>query len=79
MPSRRAAVELAERLREEGYVVVRRWKYLVLGANNEDEASELAESVKREAPASVSVEAGAVPFVAFGVTQIGGLPILPAN
>jgi hypothetical protein len=79
MPSRRAAEELAGRLREEGHVVTRRWKYLVLGANNEDEASALAEAVRQEAPTSVSVQAGSVPFVAFGTTEIGRLPILPAN
>jgi hypothetical protein len=79
MPSRRAAEDLAGRLRAEGHVVARRWKYLVLGANNEDQASALAELVRQEAPASVSVQTGSVPFVAFGVTEVGRLPILPAD
>ena len=46
--SHRQAVELAERLQAEGRPVIRRWKYLVLGANNEDDASSLAEAIRRE-------------------------------
>jgi hypothetical protein len=54
------AATLAEKLSAEGMTPVRRWKYLVVGANNEDEARELAEHVRREAPrgSAISVEAG---------------------
>ncbi|HEY1919900.1 MAG TPA: hypothetical protein VGH27_30380 [Streptosporangiaceae bacterium] len=79
MPSRHAAIELTEKLQAEGHRAARRWKYLVLGANNEDDAAKLAEQVKQEAPASASVGMGSVPFVPFGKTDIGGLPILPAE
>jgi hypothetical protein len=69
LPSHREAVRLAERLRGEGRAVIRRWKFLVIGANNEDEASELAEAIRREAPDDASIRtemAGAlVPFVVF--------------
>jgi hypothetical protein len=59
LESHREASALADRLAAEGMRPVRRWKYLVVGANNEDEANELAERLRREAPAAaVSVEAG---------------------
>ena len=63
--SHREAVELAKRLQSEGHPVVRRWRYLVLGANNEDEARDLARTMQQEAPASASVRAGPVPFAYF--------------
>jgi hypothetical protein len=51
---------VADRLEREGLRPVRRWTYVVVGANNEGEAHELAERLRREAPTatSVSVEAG---------------------
>ncbi len=64
-PSHHGAVELAKRLQAEGHPVTRRWKYLVLGANNEDEARDLARAMQQEAPASASVHAGPVPFAFF--------------
>jgi hypothetical protein len=63
--SHRDAVKLAERLRAEGHPVIRRWKFLLLGANNEDDARALAEAIKPEVPATASVEASAVPFTHF--------------
>lgn len=69
LPSHREAVKLAERLRGEGRAVIRRWKFLVIGANTEDEAGELAEVIRQEAPAGATAStemAGAlVPFVLF--------------
>jgi hypothetical protein len=59
------AVELAKRLQSEGHPVTRRWRYVVLGANNEDEARDLAQSVQREAPATASVRSAPVPFAHF--------------
>ena len=63
------AVELAGRLRREGRPVVRRWRFLVVGASNEDNAKALARSVQQEAPAdaSVHVEPANVrlPFIPF--------------
>jgi hypothetical protein len=68
-PSHRAAVALADKLRGEGRAVVRRWKFLVVGANNEDEARELAGQIRREAPpgATVRIERADafVPFMPF--------------
>jgi hypothetical protein len=45
--------------------VIRRWKYLVLGANNEDDASALAEAIGQEIPAKASVHTLALPFIYF--------------
>lgn len=77
LPSHAETVELADRLEAEGTPVVRRWTYLLAGAANEDEAHELAERLRREAPsgARVEVEPGGQmvwevapqnPFVVFG-------------
>ena len=65
LPSHRRAVELAERLQAEGRPVIRRWKYLVVGANNEDDASALAEEIGQEIPAKASVRTLAIPFIYF--------------
>ncbi len=69
LPSRHEAVALENKLRGEGYAVVRRWRYLAVGANNEDEARELALKIRQEAPPGATVHAersGAfVPFILF--------------
>lgn len=57
LPSHHAAVELAGRLRAEGRPVIRRWKFLVVGANNEDQASALARAIEAEAPQGATVRA----------------------
>jgi hypothetical protein len=66
LPSHHQAVELAERLQAEGRPVVRRWKYLVVGVNNEDDASALAEAIGQEISAKASVHIQAIPFIYFG-------------
>jgi hypothetical protein len=53
--SHRQAVALARTLEGEGRAVVRRWKFLIAGANNEDEARELAGQIRREAPPGATV------------------------
>ena len=74
MPTHKDAVELAARLKSEGQKPVRRWKYLVVGANTEDQAHELAKAIQAEAAAAtVTVEPalgmvqGAVPGAAFAI------------
>lgn len=63
------AVALAHKLQGEGYPVVRRWKFLIIGANNDDDAKALAEHIRQEAPAGAQVCAEAagvrLPFIAF--------------
>jgi hypothetical protein len=60
--SHRQAVALAHKLESEGRAVVRRWKFLLVGASNEDEAREFAGQIRQEAPpdAAVMVELGDV-------------------
>lgn len=56
--SHRDAARFAEQLEAEGLPAVRRWKYLVVGAEDEDAAKALAERLRAEAPegSEVSVE-----------------------
>lgn len=58
LPSRHDAIRFAERLRGEGLLVVHRWRFLLVGATDEDSAKALAERIRSEAPksAEVSVE-----------------------
>ena len=65
--SHRRAVALARALESEGRAVVRRWRFLIVGASNEDQAREIAGQVRQEAPpdATVIVELAGVgwPFM----------------
>jgi hypothetical protein len=67
--SHREAVALARTLQGEGYAVVRRWKFLIVGASNEDEAQALAEHVRQVAPPDAQVRAEPagvrLPFIPF--------------
>jgi len=55
LPSVRETHELAERLSDEGLHVRRRWRFLLVGANSERQASELAERIRAEAPAEAKL------------------------
>jgi hypothetical protein len=69
LSSHHEAVALARTLEGEGHTVVRRWKFLVVGANNEDDARELAEHIRSEAPPNATVRAESagvrLPFIPF--------------
>jgi hypothetical protein len=54
--SHRQAVALARKLEGEGRAIVRRWKFLLVGASNEDEARDLAGQLRREVPADAAVK-----------------------
>jgi hypothetical protein len=56
LPSHREANALAERLREEGELVVKRWRFLVIGATDEDSAKALADKIRAEAPPDSKTE-----------------------
>jgi hypothetical protein len=58
LPSHREARELSDRLNAEGVSHVRRWRYLLVGATDEDAAKAWADRIRSEAPADarVSVE-----------------------
>jgi hypothetical protein len=53
--SRREAAALADKLRAEALPSVHRWKYLLIGAPDEDSANALAERLRGELPADVVV------------------------
>jgi hypothetical protein len=53
--SHRQAVTLARKLEGEGRAVARRWKFLLVGAVNEDGARELAGQIRQEAPPGAAV------------------------
>jgi hypothetical protein len=63
------AEELADTLEQEGYDVVRRWRYLIVGAASEEQARELARRLHGEAEAGGDVVwevAPQNPFALFG-------------
>lgn len=57
-PSRHEAVHFAEQLDGEGLPTVHRWRYVLIGAESEADAEQLADRIRTEAPAGskVSVE-----------------------
>jgi hypothetical protein len=56
-PSHAEARDFAKKLDDEGLQPVRRWRYMVVGAADEDAAKELAERIRAEAPADSKVTA----------------------
>jgi hypothetical protein len=56
LPSRRDAVKFAEQLEQEGLPYVRRWKYVLVGASDEDSAAALAQRLRVEAPPGSNVQ-----------------------
>jgi len=67
--SHRQAVALARELESEGRAVARRWKFLLVGVSNEDEARELAGQIRQQAP----------PGTAVMIEQAGvGWPFMPS-
>jgi hypothetical protein len=77
LPGHRETVELAERLEAEGIPVLRRWRFLLIGADSEQQAHELAARLRQQVPAdsTVTVEGSGEllaevafpnPFVVFG-------------
>lgn len=77
LPTHRESVMLAGQLRREGYSVLRRWRFLVVGANNADQAGEFAAAIQREAPAGSVVtteEVGpARPYTPFEIAAGSGI------
>jgi hypothetical protein len=77
LPGHREAVALAARLQAEGYSVVRRWRFLVVGANNADQAEEVAARIRPEVPAGAVVSIEEVgprrPYTVFELLAGSGL------
>jgi hypothetical protein len=69
LPSHEEADELADELEREGFDVVRRWRYLIVGAGSEEEARALATRVHGDAEPGGEVVwevAPQNPFAVFG-------------
>lgn len=77
LQAHRDAVALASRLQAEGYSVARRWRFLVVGANNADQAEEFAARIRQEAPAGAVVSIEEVgpsrPYTVFELAAGSGL------
>jgi len=71
LPSHEEADRLADELEGEGYDVVRRWQYLIIGAGSEEEARGLAKRVHGEAEPGGEVVWEVTPQNPFAV--FGGL------
>ena len=56
LPSHRDAVEFVEKLRQDGLPYVQRWKYVLVGATDEDTAAALARRLRVEAPPGSNVQ-----------------------
>jgi hypothetical protein len=56
LPGREATEALADRLSAEGFPVIRRATFLLVGAANQDDATALAERLRAEAPEGARVE-----------------------
>lgn len=56
LPSRHDAIQLAQRLQSEGLPTVRRWRFVLVGATDEDNAKALAERIRAEAPPAARVK-----------------------
>lgn len=50
LTSHHDAVTFASRLKAEGHPPVRRWRHLLVGARNQDEAQALAAAIQAQAP-----------------------------
>ena len=55
LPSRHDARVLADQLESEGIPVTRRWRYVLVGAETEDDARALAQRLRDEAPADTEL------------------------
>lgn len=61
LPLRKDAVQLAERLESENTPCVHRWRYVAVGATDEDSAKALAEKIRIEAPTGSQVTVQGTP------------------
>jgi hypothetical protein len=69
--SRHQAIQITRRLQAEGHPAFRRGKYLIVGADSEDEAGVLAQSIRQQAQMNASVPFHAEPFAHFEIHRLG--------
>ncbi|HEY2766798.1 MAG TPA: hypothetical protein VGI76_00995 [Solirubrobacteraceae bacterium] len=64
LPTHHDARAFAERLRSDGIPVNQRWRHLLVGANDEDDAAALAERLRAEAPegSEIHTEGNGLPY-----------------
>jgi len=77
-PSRREADELADQLEQEGYRVIRRFRYVIAGTATKEEAEELAQRLHGEAEPGGELVWEVTPqnpFVIFGGMGSSGTPL----
>ena len=80
LPSRHDAGELSKRLESEGVPHVRRWRYVAVGAADEDTAREWEARLRSEVPSGATVTVDGTfasverhnPFAVWGVFGVGG-------
>jgi hypothetical protein len=72
-PSHGEARDFAKKLEDEGLEPVRRWRYMVVGAADEDAAEELADRIRAEAPADSKVNAEGSLAAAWGERPVNPL------
>ena len=70
--SRQAAIELTAKLRAEGLPVLHRFRFVVIGAPDEDSAAALAERIREQAPPDSTVTAEGTPAAA--LAKVGPNP-----
>jgi hypothetical protein len=77
LPTHHDAIALADRLRAPGYSVARRWRFLVVGANNADQADEFTAVIRQQAPAGAVITTQEVgpsrPYTAFEIAAGSGI------
>jgi hypothetical protein len=61
LPSHRDTVTFAGHLQAQGHLPVRRWRHLLVGARNQDEAQALAAVIREQAPPSAVISVLRVP------------------
>ncbi|HEX5526170.1 MAG TPA: hypothetical protein VFX44_03095 [Solirubrobacterales bacterium] len=65
LPSHQDAGQLAERLEAEGLPCVHRWKYVAVGATDEDNAKAIADRIRLEVPTGSQVTVQGTPQAAY--------------
>jgi hypothetical protein len=76
------AAELAKKLKAEGLSVARRWRYVVVGATDEEAAGRLAERLRAEVPEGAEIVVESAHNLREAVEyeeEVGGGPMVPVN
>lgn len=82
LPSHHDAVELAKRLTDEGDSVVRRWKFLLVGALSENDANALVDKIRGYVPPETPIHIGKglqdTRLAFYSAASMGGMPGNPS-